>query len=99
MYDQYGRRDDHPDFGNEPPVGPPAGSLAGPVRRTDKRQEVSGRPAEAAGADTLSRVEAEALQKAAAAEARCQFMEEMLASGGFHPAGFAANHTQQPGKA
>ena len=49
--------------------------------------------------DSESRREVEALQKAAAAEARCQFMEEMMASGGFFLAGSTANSTHQPSKA
>ena len=51
------------------------------------------------GVDSISRREVEALQKAAAAEARCQLMEEMMASRGFRPAGSTGNFTHQPGKA
>lgn len=39
------------------------------------------------GADSVFRREAEALQKAAAAEARCQLIEERKASGGFRSVG------------
>ena len=51
------------------------------------------------GVDSICRREVEALQKAAAAEARCQLMEEMMASGGSRPAGSTGNFTHQPGKA
>ena len=51
------------------------------------------------GADSISRGQVEALEKAAAAEARCQLTEEMMASGGFRPAGSTGNFTHQPGKA
>ena len=51
------------------------------------------------GADSVTRREAEALQKAAAAEAHCELLQELVQSGRVNPAGPVASPARQPSKA